>query len=78
VRSLLGSLRGNLGREILYLGAAGVETPIWDVLAPRGKREGAGERLRMGSRSPAFPIKQAVPVVLGLAFGYIWQRFWVG
>jgi len=37
-----------------------------------------GERLRMGSRCLAFPIKQAVPVRLGLAFVCIWQRFWWG
>jgi hypothetical protein len=76
--SLLRTLGGNFGWDILYLGIYGIYTSIWDVLAPRGKWEGAGERLRMGSRSPAFPIKQAVPVQLGLAFGCIRQRFSVG
>jgi hypothetical protein len=73
VRSLLGSLGGNLGREITYLGAAGVDTPIWDVLAPWGKREGAGERLRTGSRSPGYPIRQVVPIGLGYSF---WAHLW--
>ena len=76
--SLLSTLGGNLGWDILYLGPAGVDTPIWDVLAPRGKQEGVGEHLRMSSRCPAFLIKQAVPVQLGLAFGCIWQWLWVG
>jgi hypothetical protein len=37
-------------------------TPIWDVLAPKGEQVGVGEHLTMRSRSPAFPIGQAVPV----------------
>jgi hypothetical protein len=73
VRSLLGSLGGNLGREISYLGAAGVDKPIWDVLAPWGKREGAGKRLRTGSRSPGYPIRQVVLVGLGFSF---WAHLW--
>jgi hypothetical protein len=43
-------------------------TPIWDVLAPEGMREGAGEHLTTGARSRTFPIRQAVPV--GLAQGF--------
>jgi hypothetical protein len=53
LRSLLRTLGGNLGRDILNLGVAGLDTPIWDVLAPEGKQEEVGGRLRMGSRSPA-------------------------
>jgi hypothetical protein len=43
-------------------------TPIWDVLAPQGEQERVLNHLRTGSRSPAFPIRQAVPV--GLARGF--------
>jgi hypothetical protein len=60
---------GDFGRDILYLGVAGLDTPIWDVLAPEGEQEEALNHLRMGSISPGFPIRQAVP--LGLA----WARF---
>jgi hypothetical protein len=42
-------------------------------LAPEGEREGAGERLRTGSRSPGYPIGQAVPVGLGFSF---WAHLW--
>ena len=65
LRSLLRTLGGILGWEILYLGVAGLDTPIWDVLALQGEEEEALNRLRTGSISPGFPIRQAVP--LGLA-----------
>ena len=65
------TLEGNLG-------TVRVDTPIWDVLAPRGKREWVGERLSTGSRSPGYPIRQAVPIELGLAFGRICGRLWLG
>jgi hypothetical protein len=41
VCSLLRTLGGNLGRDMLYLGIYGLYTPIWDVLALKGKQEGA-------------------------------------
>jgi hypothetical protein len=50
-------------------------TPIWDVLAPEEKREGALNRLRTRSRSPAFLIKQAVPVGLPQAQFCCWARW---
>jgi hypothetical protein len=43
--------------------------PIWDVLAPEGTQEGAGEHLTMGTRSRTIPIRQVVPV------GLLWARF---
>ena len=51
--SPLGTLGGNLGWDILNLGVAGLDTPIWDVLAPEGKQEEVGGRLRTRSSSPA-------------------------
>jgi hypothetical protein len=62
LRSLLRTLGGILGREILYLGVAGLDTPIWDVLALQGEEERALNRLRTCSRCPSFPIRQVVPV----------------
>jgi len=43
----IGHIRGG----ILYLGAAGSGTPIWDVLAPQGEQERALNRLKTGSIS---------------------------
>jgi len=76
LRSLLLTLGGIFGREIAYLGRAGLVTPIWDVLAPQGEQERAPNRLRMCSRSPAFQIRQVVPVGLarvGFAAGLVWH-----
>jgi len=42
VRSPLGSLGGG---KLYILGVAGYVTPIWDVLAPEGEREEAGEHI---------------------------------
>jgi hypothetical protein len=42
VRLPLGSLGG---RKLYILGVAGYITPIWDVLAPEGEREEAGEHI---------------------------------
>jgi len=67
--SLLRTLEGIFRREISYLGVAGLDTPIWDVLAPQGVQERALNRLTTRPRSPAFPIRQVVPVgLLGLGF----------
>ena len=67
--SLLRTLGGIFGWEILYLGVAGLDTPIWDVLVPQGEQERVLNRLTMRPRSPAFPIRQVVPVgLLGLGF----------
>jgi hypothetical protein len=69
LRSLLRTLGGILGREILYLGVAGLDTPIWDVLALEGEQEEALNRLRMGSRSPASQLgKRCHLGLLGLGF----------
>jgi hypothetical protein len=50
-------------------------TPIWDVLAPGGEQEGALNRLRMRSRSPAFLIRKAVSVGLPQAHFCCWARW---
>jgi len=65
--SLLLTLGGILGREISYL--AGLITPIWDVLVPQGEQEQVLNRLTMRPRSPAFQIRQVVPV--GLCSGSV-------
>jgi hypothetical protein len=44
LRLLLGALGGDFGRDILYLGVAGIVTPIWDVLALEGEQEEALNR----------------------------------
>ena len=75
LRSLLRMLRGIFGQEISYLGVAGLDTPIWDVLAPQGEQEQALNRLTMRPRSPAFPIRQAVPVGLAGAQFCCWAQF---
>jgi hypothetical protein len=37
---------GAIGGGIFYIsGVAGLDTPIWDVLAPQGERVGAGEHV---------------------------------
>jgi len=58
---LLHMLGGIFGWDFSYLGVAGLDTPIWDVLVPQGEQERALNRLTMCSRSPAFQIRQAVP-----------------
>jgi hypothetical protein len=63
------------GQEILYLGVAGLDTPIWDVLAPQGEQERVLNGLTMCSRSPAFPIRLAVPVELAWA-RFCWWAHW--
>jgi hypothetical protein len=75
LRSLLRTLGGIFGREMLYLGVAGLDTPIWDVLAPQGEQERALNHLTMCSRSPAFLIRQVVPVGLGWAQFCCWARW---
>ena len=67
LRSLLRTLGGIFGREISYLGVAGLDTPIWDVLAPQEEQEQALNHLTTRPRSPAFQIRQLVPVGLALA-----------
>ena len=49
-------------------------TPIWDVLAPEGEGEEAGEHFCMHSRCLAFLIRQAVPVGLAQALDRCWAR----
>jgi hypothetical protein len=75
LRSPLRTLGGILGREILYLGVAGLDTPIWDVLALQGEEEEALNCLRTGSISPGFPIRQAVPLGLARARFCCWARW---
>jgi hypothetical protein len=69
----VGCVRGDFGRDILYLGVSGLDTPIWDVLAP----EEAPNRSRTGSISPGFPIRQAVPLGLARARFCCWAGFFV-
>jgi hypothetical protein len=73
----LRSLRsgGILGGDILYLGVSGLDTPIWDVLAPEGEQEEAPNRSRTDSISPGFPIRQAVPLGLARARFFCWARW---
>jgi len=75
VRSLLGSLGGNLGGKFYISGVAGHNTPIWDVLALQGEREEAGERLYGAKLIKFFPIRQAVPVGLARARICYWARW---
>jgi len=75
LRSLLRTLGGIFGREISYLGVAGLVTPIWDVLAPQGEQEQVLNRLTTRPRSPAFPIRQAVPVGLAGARFCCWAHW---
>jgi hypothetical protein len=72
---LLCMLGGIFGWDILHLGVAGLDTPIWDVLAPQGEQEWALNCLRMGSISPYFPIRQVVPVGLPLALDRYWAHW---
>ena len=71
VCSLLCMLGGIFGQEISYLGEAGLDTPIW---APQGEQEWALNHLTMCPRSPAFPIRQAVPVGLAGAQFCCWAH----
>jgi len=75
LRSLLRMLRGIFRWEISYLGVAGLDTPIWNVLAPQGEQEQALNCLTMCPRSPAFPIRQAVPVGLAGARFCCWAHW---
>ena len=70
--SLLHTLGGIFRWQISYLGVAGLDTPIWDVLAPQGEQGRALNRLTTCPRSPAFQIRQPVPV--GLTRG--WFCYW--
>jgi len=56
-------------------GVAGYDTPIWDVLAPKGEREEAGERLWGDRLLLFFQIRQAVPVGLDLAQDCCWAHW---
>ena len=74
--SLLGTLGGSLGREILYLGSNYVSTPIWDILTPRRGWERAGEHFLTRVGSPATLIRQEVSVGLArLRVGALGGRF---
>jgi hypothetical protein len=75
LRSLLRTLGGILGREILYLGVAGLDTSIWDVLALQGEKKRALNRLRTCSRCPSFQIRQVVPVGRARARFCRWARW---
>jgi len=77
LRSLLLTLGGIFGREIAYLGSAGLVTPIWDVLAPQREQEQAPNRLTTCSRSPAFQIRQVVPGLarVGFAAGLVGHSY---
>ena len=67
--SLLRTLGGDSGRDILYLGIYGLYTSIWDVLAPEGEQEGAQKRLATRSRSPGSQLGKWCQLgFLGLGF----------
>ena len=72
LRLLLCTLGGIFWREISYLGVAGLDTPIWDVLARQGEQERVLTRVTMRPRSPAFQIRQVVPA------GLLWVSFAAG
>jgi hypothetical protein len=75
VRLLLGALGGISGRKFYIWGIVGYNKPIWDVLALEGVQEEALNRLRTGSISPGFPIRQAVPLGLARAQNCCWARW---
>jgi len=66
---------GNWGRDISYLGRAGLVIPIWDVLTPQGEQEQALNHSTTRPRSLTFPIRQAVPVGLARARFCSWARW---
>ena len=62
---------GLLGTGKLYiLGVAGYVTPIWDVLAPEGEREEAGEHIYGAKTNQIFSQlgKRCQLALLGLGF----------
>ena len=65
--SLLGASGEILGGKLYIFGVAGYITPIWDVLALQGERDGAGQRLWGAKLIKYFPIRQPVPVGLARA-----------
>jgi len=78
--SLLGTLGGISGGKFYILGVAGFITPIWDVLAPQGERDEAGQRLWGAKLINSFPIRQPVPVGLARArfcSWACWARFFI-
>ena len=74
---LLSNLAGILGEKLYILGVAGFVTPIWDVLAPEGEQEEAGEHIYSAKLCSFFPIRQAVPVGLTQA-GFCSWAHWAG
>ena len=55
-------------------------TPIWDVLAAQGEREGAGEHRATRPRCPVSQLgKRCQLGLLGLGFapGLVWGRFFM-
>jgi hypothetical protein len=75
VCSLLGALGGILGGKFYIWGIVGYNKPIWDVLVLEGEQEEALNRLGMGSISPGFPIRQAVPLGLARAQNCCWAHW---
>jgi len=71
---------GLLGARKLYiLGVAGYVTPIWDVLAPEGEREEAGEHI-YGPKTNQFCSQlgnqcQLALLSLGFALGLLGLHF---
>jgi len=69
---------GSLGTGKLYiLGVAGYVTPIWDVLAPKGEREEAGEHIYSAKTNQIFSQlgKRCQLALLWLGFATVLVRF---
>ena len=69
---------GSLGTGKLYiLGVAGYVTPIWDVLAPEGEREEAGEHIYGAKTNQIFSQlgKRCQLALLRLGFATALVRF---
>jgi hypothetical protein len=72
----VGCVGGGISGGKFYIwGIVGYNKPIWDVLALEGVQEEALNRLRTGSISPGFPIRQAVPLGLAQAQNCCWARW---
>jgi hypothetical protein len=79
VRSLLGSLGGNWGREFLYLGRISILYAHLGCFGAPGGAGGSGRACGNMFQLSGFPIRQAVPVGLWARFcsWARWARFFI-